>query len=81
MCIKPYQTVLNKGDLVKMGAESTGESLQRTMWCYGQLMVTVTIISLEFEQEPMKRPKKRVISRWTAYTFYQHSQNLQMIFW
>lgn len=41
VCIKPYQTVLNKGDLVKMGAENTGESLQKTMWCYGQLMQTV----------------------------------------
>ena len=37
VCVKPYQAVLNKGDLVKMGAESTGETLQKTMWCYGQL--------------------------------------------
>ena len=36
VCIKPYQAILSKGDLVKMGAESTGESLQKTMWCYGQ---------------------------------------------
>ena len=41
VCVKPYQAVLNKGDLVKMGAESTGETLQKTMWCYGQLMLTI----------------------------------------
>ena len=35
VCTKPYQSVLKKGDLVKFGQESTGESLQRTMWCFG----------------------------------------------
>ena len=41
MCIKPYQgqAVLNKGDLVKMGPDSTGDTLQKTMWCYGQFML------------------------------------------
>ena len=42
-CVKDYKVpnpdiVLKKGDLVKFGQESTGESLQRTMWCFGVLI-------------------------------------------
>ena len=41
VCIKPYQAILNKGDLVKMGPESTGDTLLKTMWCYGQFVLSL----------------------------------------